>query len=155
MNHGLTFSYTTLCIPCRWSRLGQRGERALLAGLWTGSCILTWPSVASTGWTEGQHFDCSRPHPLEGLVLGATVRPPNINTIPYRKNRARARACFVGVFHFCFIICHVKAGNHSFNLTYWLFKMHCRDFFHPQNMIIRYYYNIIRKNFFKKVYSIC
>merc|ERR1712082_191555 len=25
-------------------------------------------------------------------------------------------------------------------------KMHCRDFFHPQNMIIRYYYNIIRKN---------
>ena len=28
--------------------------------------------------------------------------------------------------------------------------MHCRDFFDPQNMIIRYYYNIIRKNFFQK-----
>merc|ERR1712082_253079 len=33
--------------------------------------------------------------------------------------------------------------------------LHCRDFVHPQNMIIRYYYNIMRKHFFKKVYSIC
>ena len=30
------------------------------------------------------------------------------------------------------------------------FKMECCDVFRPQNMIIRYYYNVIRKNFFKK-----
>ena len=40
-------------------------------------------------------------------------------------------------------------------LFFFFLSLKCRDFFHPQNMIIRYYYNIIRKNFFLKVYIIC